>query len=87
MADEEETNKRRQVEGQVNSRQELPTGVLKGFLGGIVLASLSKNLLLGFIVGGVAGAYLQQSYSGLPDLKETWRDVRGRWEQSRKSNR
>lgn len=63
-------------------KPELQTGVLKAFVAGVVLANLSKNLLLGFVIGGLAGAYLQQNFSRIPDLKTTWRDLKRRWEQS-----
>lgn len=67
-------------------KPELQTGVLKAFVAGVVLANLSKNLLLGFVIGGLGGAYLQQNFSKIPDLKATWRDLRRRWEQSRREN-
>ena len=67
-------------------KPELQTGVLKAFVAGVVLANLSKNLLLGFVVGGLGGAYLQQNFSKIPDLKATWRDLKRRWEQSRRDN-
>lgn len=65
-----------------DDRPELQTGVLKAFVAGVVLANFSKHLLLGTIVGSFAGAYIQQNFGGIPDLKKTWRDFIRRWELS-----
>lgn len=65
-----------------DEKPELQTGVVKAFVAGVVLANLSKNLLLGTIVGSLAGAYIQQNFVGLPDIKKTWKDFIRRWELS-----
>lgn len=45
------------------------TTFFKGFLAGAFLASLSKRLILGAIVGVASGAFYQQEY-GAPSVKE-----------------
>ena len=47
----------------------------KGFVSGLLLASLSKPLLLGGAIGLVAGVYGHQEI-GLPDVKSTWQDIK-----------
>ena len=42
---------------------------IKGFVAGALIGNLNKKLLLGALVGGVAGAYYQQQF-GAPNVKE-----------------
>lgn len=61
----------------------LDTSVLKAFVAGVVVASLNKNLLLGFVIGALGGTYIQQNFSGVPDVVDTWRSLVARWRSSR----
>ena len=57
--------------------------VLTAFIAGIALANFNKNLLMGFILGGLAGAYVQQSYPyQLPNVKTTWYRLKEKWRES-----
>ena len=60
----------------------LEPGVLKAFVAGLVIGNLNKQLLFGFVVGGLLGAYLHQNQHGVPNVKETWKDFVQRWNNS-----
>lgn len=60
----------------------LEPGVLKAFVAGLIVGSLNKQLLLGFFVGGLLGAYLQQNRYGVPNVKDTWKDIVQKWDSS-----
>ena len=66
------------------SKPMLDLGMIKAFLAGVVLANLNKGVLLGFVAGAIGGVYLQQNAAGIPDVKETWRELIRRWNSSRK---
>lgn len=62
----------------------LAPNVVTAFVAGVLLASLNKNLLLGFLVGGVAATFFEQSTPGyLPNVGEVCQDLRRRWKESR----
>ena len=74
-----------QSSGNSESKKPLTVGLpmVKGFIAGIVFSHLNKNLILGFLLGGLAGVYAQQNFSGLPDVAETFRDFMRRFKGSR----
>lgn len=53
--------------------------MVKAFFAGVVVSHLNKNLILGFVLGGLVGIYVHQNFSGVPDVAETWRDFRRRF--------
>ena len=44
---------------------------LKGFGAGVILSHVNKNLILGLLIGTLAGCYVQQNYTGIPDVSKT----------------
>lgn len=64
-----------------DERKKLTVGLpmVKGFIAGVVVSHLNKNLILGFFLGGLAGVYAQQTFSGVPDVLDTWRDFMKRF--------
>ena len=64
MADDEYKN-------SSNEKREISGTFLKGFSAGVILSHINKNLILGLIFGTLAGCYVQQNYTGIPDVTET----------------
>ena len=77
VAEEKERKERKEALKPV-----LEPGVVKAFVAGLVVGNLNKQLLLGFFVGGLLGAYLQQNHYDVPNVKATWRDFLQRWDSS-----
>ena len=42
---------------------------IKGFAAGLLVSHLSKNLMLGFLIGTVSGFYVEQNFRNIPDVK------------------
>lgn len=63
MADDKDDSSR--------GKREISGSFLKGFGAGIILSHVNKNLILGLLIGTLAGCYLQQNYTGIPDVSET----------------
>ena len=79
-------------EGEGSGKRELKKSVFdltvaKAFLAGVLVAHLSKNLVLGFIIGSASGVYCQQNYSNIPDVTRTWQDFLKRFRSSKSSNK
>lgn len=64
-----------------DDKKKLTVGLpmVKAFFAGVVVSHLNKNLILGFVLGGLVGVYAQQNFSGVPDVAETWRDFKRRF--------
>ncbi len=56
--------------------------VIQAFVTGLVIGNLNKAMLLGFTIGALGGAFVQQNYPGVPDVVNTWKDVMRRWNKS-----
>ena len=74
---------------EVKEQREVPKpvlepGVLKAFVAGLVIGNLNKQLMLGFVVGGLLGVYLQQNQYDVPNVKDTWKDFIRKWDSSSK---
>ena len=52
-------------------KKEISVSLLKGFAAGVILSHINKNLILGLVVGTLGGCYIQQNYSGMPDVSKT----------------
>ena len=52
----------------------LENSLLKGFVAGVVVSHINKRLIVGFLVGTLAGAYIQQNYDNIPDVQNTAKD-------------
>ncbi len=52
---------------------------IKAFVAGLVIGNVNKGLLLGFGLGVLGGVLLQQNTAGLPDVTNTWKDIKRRW--------
>ena len=67
-----------------DDRKKLSVGfpMVKAFFAGVVVSHLNKNLILGFLLGGLVGVYAQQNLSGVPNVVETWRDFKRRFKGS-----
>ena len=57
----------------------LEPSVIKAFVAGIIVGSLNKNVLLGFLIGALGGVYVQQNVLGIPDVVDTWRKLVEKW--------
>ena len=62
----------------------LEPGVIKAFAAGMVIGNLNKHVMLGFLVGLAGGVFVQQNYSSVPDVRDTWRDFCHRVRESKK---
>ena len=71
-----------------DERKKLSVGMpmVKAFFAGILVSHLNKNLILGFLIGGLVGVYAQQNLSGVPDVAETWKDFKRRFRGSGSNN-
>ena len=68
----------------VAERPKLQTNTIGAFVAGIALANFNKNLLLGFVIGTIAGAYAEQTLPGqLPNVMQFWYDLKQKWQGSR----
>ena len=52
-------------------KKEISASLFKGFAAGVILSHINKNLILGLVVGTLGGCYIQQNYSGMPDVSKT----------------
>lgn len=52
---------------------------IKAFVAGLVIGNINKGLLLGFSLGALGGIFVQQNFTGVPDLTNLWRDIMNRW--------
>lgn len=66
MADESTTSDKHKTK--------LDASLLKGFVAGVVFSHINKRLVLGFLVGSIAGAYIQQNYADIPNVEEIAQD-------------
>ncbi len=67
----------------IAERPILQTNVVGAFIAGVALANFNKNLLLGFVIGTLAGAYAQQTLPGqFPNVKEFWYDLKRKWKEN-----
>ena len=58
----------------------LTPNVVTAFFAGVLLANFNKNLILGMLVGGMAGVFVeQQCPNQLPNVRESWEDLKRRW--------
>ena len=60
-----------EIDESGKQKTKLDTSLLKGFVAGVVFSHINKRLILGFLVGTLAGAYIQQNYEGVPVVEET----------------
>ena len=51
-----------EIDESGKQKTKLDTSLLKGFVAGVVFSHINKRLILGFLVGTLAGAYIQQNY-------------------------
>ena len=65
MADNKDNN------NSAGNKREISGSFIKGFTAGIILSHINKNLILGLVIGTLAGCYVQQNYTGIPDVSET----------------
>lgn len=63
-------------------RPMVSTSVIQAFVAGLVLGNLNKTVLLGFAIGALGGAFIQQNLPGVPDVNSTWKDFMKRWSKS-----
>ena len=75
-ADDRNGANRRDLKPMVSPR------VIQAFVVGLIVGNLNKALLLGFTVGALGGAFIQQTFPGVPDIVNTWKDLRKRWDRS-----
>jgi hypothetical protein len=64
MADDKDRN-------SSNDKREISGSFIRGFAAGVILSHINKNLILGLLIGTLAGCYVQQNYTGIPDVSET----------------
>ena len=64
MADDNDRN-------SASEKKEVSGSFFKGFAAGVILSHVNKNLILGLLIGTLAGCYVQQNYTGIPDVNET----------------
>ena len=61
------------------TKRPIAEGFLKGFITGVVVASVNKFAILGFTVGTIAGIFYEQNYP-TPDVGEKasfyWTEIR-----------
>ena len=78
MMDEDDRNgtNGRELKPMVSPR------VVQAFVAGLIVGNLNKALLLGFTIGAVGGAFIQQNFPGVPDIVNTWKDLKKRWNRS-----
>lgn len=70
----ENTRERREL------KKALTPNVVTAFFAGVLLANFNRNLILGVLVGGVAGVFVEQQYHNqVPNVREAWEDVKRRW--------
>ena len=55
----------------LRGKREISGSFFKGFGAGIILSHINKNLILGLLIGTLAGCYVQQNYTGIPDVSQT----------------
>ena len=55
-------------------KKEFSGSFLKGFAAGVILSHISKNLIVGLLVGTLGGCYVQQNYEGIPNVSETLKE-------------
>lgn len=56
------------------NKKEISGSFIKGFASGVFLSHINKNLILGLLIGALAGCYVQQNYAGIPDVSKTATD-------------
>ena len=84
MASNMEDNSTDSENHSKDTRPVLQPSVVTAFIAGVVLANFNKNLLMGFVVGGLVGAYAEQSFpKQFPNIKHLWRDIKRKWTESR----
>ena len=52
---------------------------IKAFVAGLVLGNINKGLLLGLTFGVIGGVFVQQNFSGIPNVNNAWKEVLKRW--------
>ncbi len=87
MADDRPEGTRESIMSEQENRRLKPVlepGVIKAFVAGILVGNVNKGVLLGFAIGALAGMYVQQNFPGdVPDIVQSWKDLRQRWTNSR----
>ena len=61
------------AEDNVNESQkkkEFDWTFLKGFAAGVIFSHINKTLVLGFIIGTVSGAFIEQNFQNIPNIKQ-----------------
>ena len=78
------SNSNEEGSNSVAERPKLQTNTIGAFVAGIALANFNKNLLLGFVIGTIAGAYTEQTLPGqFPNVRQFWYDLKQKWQSSR----
>lgn len=74
----------KEVSDQIEKKKMLlDPASIKAFLAGVVVSHLSKNMVLGLIVGTLSGIFVQQNYPNVPNVKNSWKDFLRRFKESR----
>ena len=82
--DEDTNSTTDNLSSQLPERPKLQANVLGAFVAGVVLANFNKNLVLGLVIGTLAGAYAEQSLPGqFPNVRQFWYDLKQRWKDGR----
>ena len=80
MASSNTNSESEEGSSQIAERPKLQTNVVTAFVAGVALANFNKNLLLGFVIGALAGVYAEQSLPGqFPSVIRLWSDFKRRW--------
>ena len=64
----------------------LEPSTIKAFVAGIVIGNLNKGVLLGFTIGALGGLFIQQNFTGIPNVSRTWKDLLNRWKETGRSS-
>jgi len=56
---------------------------IKAFVAGLVIGNINKGLLLGFTIGTLGGIFMQQNFTGIPDVSRFWKDLISRWNRTK----
>ena len=62
----------------------LSPNVVTAFLAGLLMGNLNKNLVLGFLVGGIAATIFEQNRrtGNLPNVCDVWQNLRSKWRET-----
>lgn len=87
MATSDGDNSRDNSPSLLSERPKLQTSLVGAFVAGVAVANFNKNLLLGFVIGALAGTYVEQTFPGqFPSVRQFWFDIKQKWKDSRANN-